>query len=219
MNLSDYILLPREQRIAHIDFASGCILGRAKNTKGARNALIKYLGITEDVKQREIHCCHLCPNNSRAEQHCHNPLHMYLGTRTENAYDKPATTRSAAAKKARAAGLARSTPEERSDRARKGALAKLEKYSRDEIAAATSAGIQRMTPEQRSERSRKANSSRTPKQRSEIANKTNNAQTPEERQERQRRAMQTYLANSTHEERSERAKKAAETRRRNKQGG
>lgn len=219
MNLSDYIQLPREQRIAHIDLTTDCILGRAKNTNGARKALIKHLGITEDIKHREIHCCHRCPNNSRAEQHCLNPLHMYIGTRTENAYDKPATARSAAARKARAASLAKSTPEERSERARKAALAKLEKYSRDEIAAASSAGIQRMTPEQRSERSRKANASRTPEQRSEVANKANNAQTPEERHERQRRAMQTYLANSTHEERSERAKKAAETRRRNKQGG
>lgn len=174
MNLSDYIQLPREQRIAHIDLTSECILGKAKNTRGARRSLVNYLGVEQDIKRREIQCCHLCPNNSKAEQHCLNPLHMYIGTRTENEYDKPAGARSAAAKKARAASLAKSTPEERSERARRAVAAKLEKYTREEIAAQTKAGVQtKLTPEQRSERSRKANASRTPEQRSDIARRVN----------------------------------------------
>ena len=216
MNLSEYILLSRELRVAHVDLTSECFLGPPKNTRGARRALIKHLGITEDVKRRNIQCCHLCPNNSVAESHCLNPLHMYIGTRVENEYDKSPETRRKVAKSAGQASFASRTPEQYSELSRRGAAAKLEKYTKKEIAESTRKGTQRLTPEQRSERSFKANVSRTPEQRSEIVRKANNALTPEERSERQRKAMQTYMANSTPEERSERAKKAAETRRRNR---
>ena len=216
MNLSEYILLSRELRVAHVDLTSECSLGPPKNTRGARNALIKHLGITEDIKRRDIQCCHLCPNNSVAESHCLNPLHMYIGTRVENEYDKSPETRRKVAKLAGQASFAIRTPEQHSELSRRGAAAKLEKYTKEEIAESTRKGAQRLTPEQRSERSFKANVSRTPEQRSDIVRKANNALTPEERSERQRRAMETYMANSTPEERSERAKKAAATRRRNR---
>jgi hypothetical protein len=195
MNLSEYILLPREQRIAHIDLSSDCTLGPPKRTEKARRALIKHLSINEDVKQRNIQCCHLCPNNSKAAQHCFNPLHMYIGTRKENEQDKPRQARTNAAKKARAASLALSTPEERSERARKAAQAKLNRYTPQELSLQSQRGASRLTPEQRSERSRKANASLTPEQRSERTRKINNNQTPEERSERQRRAAETRRRN------------------------
>ena len=80
--------------------------------------------------------------------------------------------------------LKNSTPEQRSERARKAAAS--------------------MTPEQRSERARKREASMTPEQRSEAERKRQASTTPEQRSERSRKAA----ASMTAEQRSERSRKA-----------
>jgi len=99
MNLSDYIQLPKEQRIAHIDLTQPCFLSYAKGRAGTRSArrnLTELLQITNERLGCKVHCCHLCPNNSAADGVCINPAHLYLGTAKENAQDKPSDVRSEA---------------------------------------------------------------------------------------------------------------------------
>lgn len=93
MNLSDYILLPREKRIAHIDLATPCELD--KRSQYIKDALVDFFGLENDVENwvnGKIHQCHLC-ESGRRKGHCGNPLHIYLGTASENHLDTDAEWR------------------------------------------------------------------------------------------------------------------------------
>jgi hypothetical protein len=103
------------------------------------------------------------------------------------------------------------TPEQRSDRARKGQSSRTPEQ-RSEVARKLAEGRARMTPEQRSERSKKARSVQlsksTSEQRSEIARKANASMTPEQRSERSKKAN----ASRTPEQRSEAIRKGQATK-------
>jgi hypothetical protein len=92
MNLSDYIQLPREQRIAHIDLTTPCDCWTGNQSWGKekmRTKLLSYHNLTVDMKGYGTPCCHLCKHNSKSNTVCINPLHMYIGTPTENLVDLP----------------------------------------------------------------------------------------------------------------------------------
>lgn len=100
MNLTEYILLPREERTAHIDLSMPCDIGRRKKQKNARlfKRLCEMLSVEIDIADRRrdggVHTCHLCNDGK-----CHNPRHAYIGTASENTCDIPGERRSAIAKK------------------------------------------------------------------------------------------------------------------------
>jgi hypothetical protein len=92
MNLSDYILLPRQQRIAHINLIAPCNCWAGNQSwakEKMRKNLLTYLTLHADVKGYKTPCCHLCEHNSKSGAVCINPLHMYIGTPTENILDLP----------------------------------------------------------------------------------------------------------------------------------
>ena len=92
MNLSDYIQLPREQRIAHIDLATPCDCWTGNQSWGKekiRKQLLSFLNLNADVKGYTTPCCHLCKHNSKSNTVCINPSHIYIGTPTENVVDLP----------------------------------------------------------------------------------------------------------------------------------
>lgn len=135
-NLSEYILLPREVRIAHIQLSSPCdCQGREKYKRQSNRKLFAKLcemhGIANDVESRQkagVNTCHLCEN-----KHCHNPHHAYIGTAKENQQDKPKEQRSEAVRR----GRKKMTPEQNAEALRKRLAAR--------------------TPQQRSESAKKAN--------------------------------------------------------------
>lgn len=90
MKLSEYILLSKEERTQHIDLDSPCIPGSRKQIPKA--TILGHLGIDEDDfndwKKEGVQRCHLCSNNSKVDAVCRNPLHIYLGTQSENEADK-----------------------------------------------------------------------------------------------------------------------------------
>lgn len=95
MEIAEYMLLSREERTAHIDLESPCDCWHGANSYGksrARKSLLRFLGLQgEHTKRTE--CCHLCPNHSKAGSVCSNPLHLYLGTPSENHKDIPEEVR------------------------------------------------------------------------------------------------------------------------------
>lgn len=98
MNMSEYILLPREDRQGHIDLDTPCVLngvatgGRARR---GRKALLSLLGVENDVPnwtKAKIQMCHAC--NCHSENgYCENPLHISVGTVKENISDIPRKVR------------------------------------------------------------------------------------------------------------------------------
>lgn len=178
MNLTEYILLPREERTAHIDLSTPCECEGRQHLKRQGNGkifkkLCENLGVENDVVNRgtaRIDTCHLC-----SEKHCQNPLHAYIGTAKENRNDIPQEQRCEAARKANESR----TPEQRSEATRK-AMAAMTPEQRSEKARRAQAG---RTPEQRSESARKAQAARTPEQRREAARKREAAMTPERKRE------------------------------------
>jgi len=92
MNLSEYILLPREKRIAHIDLSTPCTF-IGSNT-WIRGKDWDFHELQNDVGnlRGKIARCHLCGcgvtqmNNGTV---CNNPLHYYWGTPKENTHDMP----------------------------------------------------------------------------------------------------------------------------------
>lgn len=98
MDLSEYILKPRNERIAHADLATPCMLGeehRSIRARRARKALLALLGVTDDIanwKGRRINMCHLCQHDSK-KGWCENPEHIYIGTMRENQLDLPPEVR------------------------------------------------------------------------------------------------------------------------------
>jgi len=104
MKLSEWILRPREERIAHIDLSTPCELGGPTRSK---HVLINYHSLEDDVDnwcKARIHRCHLC-ECGRRKGSCSNPQHFYFGTASENQLDtdpewrKKRSHRSGSAKK------------------------------------------------------------------------------------------------------------------------
>ncbi len=184
MNLSEYILLSRGERTAHIDLSTPCDLPVTKETSSksrCRRNLMSYLGVEKDVKnlaKAKIHTCHLCDNNSVSGSVCVNPRHVYLGTSMENHLDKPPESRSEAARKA-------SRTQTKEDKAKGGKAA-------GEVR-------KNLTPEERSEIIKRANASRTPESRKEAARKRGEkaAQRPaNERSASTKKGWETRRANA-----------------------
>lgn len=157
MNLSEYILLPKEERQLHINLESPCILPKVKREWGmekARLGLLNYLSLTKDISGRKANCCHLCPNHSRSGGVCVNPLHLYFGTPSENQYDIPDEVRKPRMEKMLSAALSIRTPEyNREWNERMQEVLKSKTFEERSISAKK--GAQRKTPEERSEISRK----------------------------------------------------------------
>jgi Spy/CpxP family protein refolding chaperone len=183
MNLSDYILLPREQRIAHIDLTTPCVLVKGHNNRAPRRNLLRQLGLIDDGVARTVHCCHLCPNNSAAKERCANPNHLYMGTSSENQHDIPVAQRIAISKKAQAA-RSPLTNEQRLARGQTVRKMWEDKSAEDRSAIA----------KQRAENIRQ-NNSYTTEQRSTAAKKSKAALTPEQRSEITRKAWETRRRN------------------------
>lgn len=102
MKLSEYILKPREERIAHIDKLTDCILGNTNARNRAKKALLEKLSLEDDVgnwKIGKIELCHLCPCGSN-NGWCENPEHLYIGTKSENSLDRTPESRIEVAKTA-----------------------------------------------------------------------------------------------------------------------
>lgn len=88
MKLSEYILRPREVRIAHIDCSTPCDL-QGERAKRDKQSILGFLGLENDVpdwKEAGIHRCHLCKCDSQ-NGWCANRLHYYIGTSSENTKD------------------------------------------------------------------------------------------------------------------------------------
>ncbi len=90
MNLSEWILKSRDERIAHCDLTTPCCFSE-KVGRGhqARGAIFEFHEITNDVgnlKTARIGTNHLCDKDSNNGECC-NPLHLYIGTKSENSYD------------------------------------------------------------------------------------------------------------------------------------
>lgn len=77
IEMSEYILLPREERRAHL-ILSDCCLERGGTSQEHRGVLAQFL-ITEFPAGKKIHLCHACNNEK-----CSNPRHLYWGTAYEN---------------------------------------------------------------------------------------------------------------------------------------
>lgn len=81
------MLKSREERIAHIDLTTDCVVGK----KWRKSIFLEFLEIEDDVsnwKYARIERCHLCQCHSRNGS-CVNPKHVYIGTTKENAADRP----------------------------------------------------------------------------------------------------------------------------------
>ena len=91
MKLSDYILLPREKRIEHIDLSTECELGTLYGrSRGGNDKLYGLIGVEDDIENwtsERIHICHLC-DCGRRKGECGNPRHIYIGTASENQFDQ-----------------------------------------------------------------------------------------------------------------------------------
>ena len=98
-------LYTKKERQAHIDLSTPCThyistkgvnkgshaTNRTQRIKARENTLehMKQLHGVQDWQLEPYEVCHLCPNNSASSLPCTNPLHCYVGTRTENINDIP----------------------------------------------------------------------------------------------------------------------------------
>lgn len=101
MNITDYILLPIEERKAHIDLTLPCILDRRRKWTHQKNALLDWFNVTNNSANwlyDGIHRCHACSNDSQASQVCINPKHWWIGTASENMMSRPLEKRQAGGK-------------------------------------------------------------------------------------------------------------------------
>lgn len=90
MRLDDYIKRPKQERQLHADLQTPCQRQKKTGINKARINLMAFLGITQDTERSQMTpCCHLCTSNSSSGSPCHNPKHLYFGTRSENELDKP----------------------------------------------------------------------------------------------------------------------------------
>lgn len=90
MNLSEWILKSRDERISHCDLSTPCCFSEKKGRgHQARGAIFSFHGIVNDVddlKKASIGTNHLCECDSNNGE-CVNPLHLYIGTKSENSFD------------------------------------------------------------------------------------------------------------------------------------
>jgi hypothetical protein len=84
MKLND---MTREERMAHVDLSTPCQCDRRRQYY--RQALIEFSEINPG---RKWLVCHLCEHDSMSDKQCHNPLHLYWGTKSENSQDVCPTT-------------------------------------------------------------------------------------------------------------------------------
>lgn len=87
MSLTNHLQLGRTERQAHANLSTPCV---PSSQAKAREALLKHLGLTDDVPavfRQQVHVSHLCECGSRAENPCSNPLHLYFGLARENRSD------------------------------------------------------------------------------------------------------------------------------------
>jgi hypothetical protein len=85
MNLSEYILLSREERMSHIDLSSPCDFSSNWGEKH-----LDFFDIVDDVETwRGLYGKnHKCSNDTRCGGPiCNNPRHWYIGTNSENMGD------------------------------------------------------------------------------------------------------------------------------------
>lgn len=94
MNIVEYLTLPLEERKAHIDLSTPCDFsgGRGGYRKNLmRKNLLNLLGIPYEpnIKKFGACVCHRCCNctGKARDVYCVNPLHLYLGTLSENSKD------------------------------------------------------------------------------------------------------------------------------------
>ena len=98
MNVSAYLLLPRDQRTLHINLDSPCELlelSQRRKRVISRNRLLSLLNLSDDLVNwvSENACvCHHCEHSS-VNGLCVNPLHLSLGTWVENSNDRPRSRR------------------------------------------------------------------------------------------------------------------------------
>ena len=165
IQLSDYILLPREERIAHIDLSDPCVCGKrtTRDNQPVFKKLLESFHIENDIPNRahaKIDICHLCDS-----PFCHNLNHVYLGSRLENRSDIPSDVQREISQKVHAGR----TPEQRSESAKKGHAKRSPEERRETARNAYLAYLDMSTPEQRSESARKREATKTPEQRSKSA--------------------------------------------------
>lgn len=94
MKLTEYLQKSREERTSHVDLNTPCNLDQKGRLKG-KQALLSLLGLEDDVEnwtQGKVHLCHLCDHHSK-NGWCSNPLHLYVGTASENSLDVPEDVR------------------------------------------------------------------------------------------------------------------------------
>jgi len=106
IKIEDYFLSNPTQvdRQRHLDLTTECIPYRLpKDSKfrkkgdiaspvtsigHARKELLEYFNIDENFNNGNIHTCHKCIHNSTNKEFvCINPLHLYIGTVSENHHD------------------------------------------------------------------------------------------------------------------------------------
>jgi len=88
VSLTKHLELNRAERTKHTDLSTPCVL---TSQWKARSALLKHLGLTDDVPavfSSRVHLCHLCDNGTNSDRPCSNPLHTYWGTDLENCGDR-----------------------------------------------------------------------------------------------------------------------------------
>ena len=94
MNLSNYIQLPRKERQKHLDLDTPCLTEKGhwrSRSQRSRKALLALLGVEDDVPNwitAKVQLCHSCECDSH-KGWCENPLHLSLGTASENTSDIP----------------------------------------------------------------------------------------------------------------------------------
>lgn len=92
MRVSDYILLPRSERIKHIDLTSPCeLIKMGGNWTNRKSDFLCFHELDNDIElwRGRVLRCHLCENDTQSEYVCINPKHVYLGTPRENLRDRP----------------------------------------------------------------------------------------------------------------------------------
>jgi hypothetical protein len=90
MNLSEYLELPRELRITHIDLSTPCQcvekLPCGVYKAPSKNQILSFLGVEDNITNwRSARVCraHAC-NKDSTNGWCRNPQHYYLATYSEN---------------------------------------------------------------------------------------------------------------------------------------
>ena len=95
VTLTEYLNLPRSQRTLHIDLSSPCQPSNRVSVP-PKSPLLDFLSVFDDIgdwRKHGIQRCHACEMDS-TRGWCVNPLHIYIGTVSENMMDKSPTIRS-----------------------------------------------------------------------------------------------------------------------------